>query len=248
MYYIAQDVVNLIVDQLSLLADGCERNRHLQAASLVSTTWINRSQYHLFSTLEFDDSRKIERWCSRIKPDPYGVSRHARVLIIGARRNPLTSYPSPIMVSNIEPALPHFTSFKNLKEFVLGYGWLRHESPGVLAPIFSSSASTLQRLRWAYWGADICETWEDVSTLADLLPNLTHVDLSGCQRICETHVRLSAEGRSPASERFKIRELLVAKDTPFSLPFFESCGLHLQALNLHAFELGDRLSSPLITV
>jgi len=238
--YIPQDVVDLIVDQLSLLAGGDERNRHLQAASLVSTTWINRSQYHLFSTLEFDDSKKIERWCSRIKPDPYGVSRHARVLIIGARRNPIGRYPPSIMVSDVELALPHFTSFKNLKEFVRGYRWPRHASPGVLAPILSSSASTLKRLRWAYWGADICETWDDISTLADLLPNLTHVDLSGCQFICETHVRLSAQGRSPASKRFKVRELLAAQDTPFSLPLFESCGPNLQSLNLHSFELRER--------
>ena len=38
--------------------------------------------------------------------DPYGASRHVRVLIVGPWNCPVTS---PLMVSDIKTALPHFT-------------------------------------------------------------------------------------------------------------------------------------------
>jgi len=138
------------------------------------------------------------------------------------------------MVSDTKPVPPHLTLFKNLEEFVLGNCWLRHASLDILAPIFSSFASTLKRLRLVHWGANICQTWKDTNDLTDLLPNLTHIDLLGCQNIHETHIRLlPEEGRLPASKRFKLRELAVAEDTPFSLPILWPCGPHLQVLNIH---------------
>src|SRR6266478_1512304 len=175
--YIAQDVVDLIVDQLSQsVPQSQERERHLRAASLVSTVWVNRSQHHLSSTIDFRDSSDILKWCSNIEPDPYGVSSHVRVLLIGSGRAYIS--PPPVILSDIETALPHLTLFKNLQELALPHIDLKHPSLGVLVPIFSSFAGTLKRLRWAQEDP-VHETWEAISTLADHLPNLTYINLSG---------------------------------------------------------------------
>jgi len=82
---IPQDVVDLIIDQLSLRADD-QWEWHLKATSLVSTAWVNRSQYHFFSTLEFYRKRELLELCSRIKPDPCGVLRHVRALTLGDKQ------------------------------------------------------------------------------------------------------------------------------------------------------------------
>ena len=260
--HIPQDIVDLIVDQLSLSVD-CETGAsgHLKAASLVSTALVNRSQHHIFSTLEFDDSRKIKRWCSRIKPDPYGVSRHVRILVVCWRDSPAnpiikardikTALPhgcrdlpaapiSPINASDITTTLPHFTSLKNLQEFILGCTCLGPTSLSVLSPIFSSSAGTLKRLRWKNDRLDIRETWEEIRTLIDLLPNLTYVDLPGYLDYDKgAQLRFSAdEAHSPATERFTFHELQIASITLLSHPFFGFCGPHLQVLDLQAFEIG----------
>ena len=141
--YIAQDVVDLIVDQLS----ACNRSRehHLRAASLVSTVWVNRSQHHLFSILKLRSSKTIHKWCSRIKPDPYGVSRHVRVLLLGHDKK---YFRQPLVLSDTKAALPHLTSFKNLQELIIYYIDLENAPLGVLVPIFSSFTGTLKRLRW----------------------------------------------------------------------------------------------------
>jgi len=176
---VTHDIVDLIIDQLSLLEDYETRDPgHHQAASLASTAWVNRSQHHIVSTLELGDSKKIKSWCSRIKPDPYGVSRHVRVPIVGWRDRPRTST-ELLIASGIEVAHPHFASLKNLQEFILGRTYLMDTPLNVLSPIFSSSTGTLKRLRWTNCRANIPKSWEDIRTLANLLPNLTYVDLSG---------------------------------------------------------------------
>ena len=231
--HIPQDVVDLIVDQLSLSA-GWKTRGYLRAASLVSTAWVDRSQHHLFSTLTFYDTVKIERWCSRIKPDPYGVSRHVRALTLGGGCSYTLFNPRP-RVSDIETALPHLVSFKSLQELMLG---IVCTSLGVLAPIFSSSPGILKLHRWARPDVDVYETWKDISTLADLLPNLTHVSLSGYQENSAIHIQLSVnEGSSLAINRFKFHELQIAFGIPHSLPFFETSGPHLQVLDLHEFDI-----------
>ena len=97
-----------------------------------------------------------------------------------------------LLVSDIEAALPHLASFKNLQEFRLGNTDLKNTSLGVLTPIFSATTGTLKRLQCAHRGADIYETWKAISTLADLLSNLAHVNLLGYQGECsEVQIRLS---------------------------------------------------------
>ena len=145
------------------------------------------------------------------------------------------------MASDIEIAHPHFASLKNLREFILGCTYDMDTPLSVLSPIFSSSAGTLKRLRWTNCRADIPKTWEDIRTLANLLPNLTYVDLSGYLHADGgTQARFSAdEGHSPAIRRLTFHELQIADVTLLSLPFFEFCGPHLQVLDLQAFEIDE---------
>ena len=215
---------------------------HLRDASLVSTAWVNRSQYHLFSTLELDKGWKVKRWCSTIKPDPSRVSRHVCVLIVGG-----PSYPSsPPKASDIKTALPHLILFKNLRELTLGR---LYKSLGVLAPVFSSSPGILKLHRWTLDDVCIHETWKDIATVIDLLPNLKHVSILGYRGgYSGIHIQLSAdEGSSLAIKCFKFHRLRIAFQAPHSLSFFETCGPHLQVLDLHKFDawqLGERQTSP----
>jgi len=80
------------------------------------------------------------------------------------------------------------------------------------------------------------KTWEEIRTLTELLPNLTHVvDLSD-----GTQIRFSAdEGHSPAVKRFTFHELRITDIALLSLPFFESRGPHLQVLDLKEFEVEE---------
>jgi len=234
--HIPQDVVDLIVDQLSLRADD-QWEWHLKAASLVSTAWVNRSQYHLFSTLGFHCKRELLELCSRIKPDPCGVLRHVRVLTLGDK-GISGRYWSPVTASDIEASLPHLTSLANLRELIIGCPNIARTSLGVLTPIFSSSPGILKLHWWTSWDTDIHETLKNISPLADLLPNLTQVTLLGYHNRCD-EVQLLADEESPSGiKRFNFHRLRIYHDTSLPLPFFESCGPHLQVLDLSLFSMG----------
>jgi len=229
--YIPQDVVDLVIDQLSLSTDY-EAKFYLQAASLVSTAWVNRSQHHLFSTLEFHGRLKLEKWCSGIKPDPCGVSRHVRVLSLGGNE----PWTPPLLASDIETSIPHLTSFKNLRKLIIGHPDTTYTFPGVLAPIFSSSPGILKLHWWTRWDVDVHEFRKNISTLADLLPNLANINLSDCQSEGEVQL-LVDEGCSLSNKRFEFHTLRITYEIPFSLSFFELCGPRLQILDLSAFQM-----------
>ena len=50
--------------------------------SLVSRAWTGPTQKHHFNTLYIDSPAVLEKWISRISPDPTGVSRHVRKLVL----------------------------------------------------------------------------------------------------------------------------------------------------------------------
>ena len=240
--YIAQDVVDLIVDQLFLLTYDLEGKRYLRAASLVSTIWVNRSQHHLFSTVELRDSRDIQKWCSRIKSDPCGVSRHVRVLLLGGGRLYISPPPAAL---EIETALPHLTSFKNLEELSIRHIDLNHTPLGILVPIFSSFTGALKRFRWSQ-KAPVHETWKTISALTDLLPTHVCVYLSSYRAdydhvLSEIKIRLSVdEGCSRrAIKRFRFDELQALYGVTHSLPLLESHGPHLRVLNLNELQMWE---------
>lgn len=152
--YIPQDIVSLTIDQLVWETVGATQvasrygmvcpsmlARELRATSLVSTQWVDRSQHYLFSIVTLYREEHVREWCSRITPDPHGVSRHVRVLYLRI---------SALHRHFVKAALPNLTSFQNLQELVV-----HHEEPRIscvslddLASIFSSFATTLKRLQW----------------------------------------------------------------------------------------------------
>ena len=242
--HIPQDVVELIIDQLALVINACremhpvDRDKCLQATSLVSTAWVNPSQRHLFSTTDFNSGAEVQKWCSRTRPGPYGISRHVRTLRLWR----------PSLVSDIlETAIPHFTSFRNLRELNIGGDpYLRRvdinrASPDLLAPIFSSFAGTLKRLQWTQKDTTH-ETWKSLYILTDLLPNLMDLDLTGYHYDglpvlppVLPRIHLSSHNEPPdplAFKHFKFHELKIMKSIPPSPPFFEYCQTHLRVLDL----------------
>jgi hypothetical protein len=234
--YIPQDVVNLIIDQLVLTeAYSSERRRCLQATSLVSDVWVNPSRRHLFSIIDFYDSPSVRGWCSRIKPDPYGLSRHVRVLRL---------WSGPLSSGILKTALPHLTSFKNLQELDMGRvlstgrNYINYTPLHVLALIFSSFAGTLKRLRWTQKHASQ-DTWRNFHVLINLLPNLIDLDLSTFHGgltlpLALPRIRLSSYDEPPdpsAFKHFKFQELEITGPIPLPSPFLEHCQTHLQVLN-----------------
>jgi hypothetical protein len=240
--YILQDVVDLIIDQLASMISSLEHRRYLQATSLVSTPWVNPSQRHLFSTIDFFNCLSVRRWCSRIKPDPYGVSRHVRVLRL--RSGPLSS-------SILMTALPHLTSLQNLQEldmsptsYTVDMININHASLNILVPVFSSLAGALKRLRWIQTNTTQ-ETWRNLYILTNLLPNLMDLNLStfhGGLTLPPAlpRIHLSPDGEPPdpsAFEHFKFQELEITDPIPPSSPFLEHCQTHLQVLGFWGGDL-----------
>jgi len=150
--YIPQDIANLIVDQIISISKlhYYEYRECLQATSLVSTVWVNPSQRRLFSVVEFRSKAYLQKWYYGIKPGPHGISRHVRVLRLWG---PIPYIP--------KFALPHLTSFQNLRVLDIGnstYNYIGTAHVASLIPTFASYASTLKRLRWKQGDTDTHET------------------------------------------------------------------------------------------
>jgi len=150
MVYVPQDIVDLIIDQLCSTTLYC--GSFLRATSLVSTAWVNPSQRHLFSTLRLYSSSSVRKWCSRIRPGPHGISRHVRVLQLSSRL---------VVSGTLETALPHFTSFRNLRELDIAGDAVRQNRIGILVPLllvrrYSQATSMYTRLaEWCHSRLDM---------------------------------------------------------------------------------------------
>lgn len=194
--------------------DGCLH----RTTSLASTVWVNPSQRHLFSAIDFYCGAPVQEWPSRIRPGPCGISRYVRVLRLWTL----------LVVSDIiETALPRITSFRNLQEPVIGYVKridINHVSLDVLAPIFPSFAGTLKRLKWVQ--VDLAhESWKNIFILTNLLPNLMDIDLSDFNSDLQTPlsenscILLLSDKEPPeplAFKHFKLRELMIEDSIPLS--------------------------------
>ena len=118
----------------------------------------------------------------------------------------------------------------------------------ILVPIFSSFASTLKRLHWTQ-KVTTHETWKTLYTLADLLPNLMVIDLSGVYNSRDYTPILSptlprihspSDCRPPdplAFKHFRFQELIVMDSVPPSLRFLEYCHTHLRVLDFWSCDL-----------
>ena len=75
-----QELVDKVIDELVELYDY--NIRCIVPYSLISKAWVVRAQQHHFERVSFVGSDKLRRWCRRITPNPAGVSRHTRLLVL----------------------------------------------------------------------------------------------------------------------------------------------------------------------
>lgn len=73
-----QEPVDEIIDNLAYLCHGS--TNPIAAYSLVSKAWVTRTQKHAFESVQFTHTKRLEKWCRKIDPDPAGISRHTRFL------------------------------------------------------------------------------------------------------------------------------------------------------------------------
>ena len=91
-----QELVDKVIDELfalvgrnnSYTGDLRRTSRNFRPVhgisdySLVSRAWVGPTQKHHFSTLHLDCPVISKKWLARIPPDPTGVSRHVRKLVL----------------------------------------------------------------------------------------------------------------------------------------------------------------------
>ena len=75
-----QELVDRIIDELADLNDY--QTCHIAPYSLISRAWVTHTQRHCFEHILFDGPEELEKWRRKIEPDPAGVSRHARRLVL----------------------------------------------------------------------------------------------------------------------------------------------------------------------
>jgi len=72
-----QELVDMVIDELA----GHPIHR-LSPYSLISRAWVTRTQQYHFKWIYFGGLDELEMWCRKIAPDPAGVSRHTRQLVL----------------------------------------------------------------------------------------------------------------------------------------------------------------------
>jgi hypothetical protein len=140
--YLPQELTDKIIDSVWEIDDSPSHTA-TRTASLVSKSWVDRSQHYLFRTVEFsggDD--KLRRWCNAVVPGPNGVSRHVHSLTIVGRGG------LPISEDFLELASPYLESFSNVQVLrVLGWN-VEQFSPEILARSFASFAEGVRIFQW----------------------------------------------------------------------------------------------------
>ena len=89
-----QELVDQVIDELFSLVGrkNCylghssrfttQSDHGISSYSLVSRAWASSTQKHHFKTLSLDSPAILEKWRTRIAPNPTGVSRHVRELVL----------------------------------------------------------------------------------------------------------------------------------------------------------------------
>ena len=148
------------------------------------------------------------------------------------------------MVSGtLQTALPNFASFQNLQELEIIGDTMHRDRIDILVPLLSSSAGTLKRLQWTQdreKGVTRDSTWGYLYALANSLPNLTEINLSGvyidsltppCALPC---IHLFPGHQLPdlfAFKHIKFQKLELIDPIHPSPLFFKYCQNHLRVLD-----------------
>jgi len=108
-----QELIDRIIDHV-------DDRISLRACSLVSSRWSPRSRKHLFAQVELASISDLQRWCTRIRPGPSGLSSLVEHLTLSECHDidhPSSMSPSPSWLhpSILTNAAPHFQSFSALR-------------------------------------------------------------------------------------------------------------------------------------
>ena len=152
---IPQELVDKIIDGV-WDADDSPSHTTTKAASLISRSWVNRCQQHLFHDIEFSIfGPHFERWCDVVSPDLNGVSRHVRSLTIQARGVD----GQWIDEEPLERGLPFFDSFRNVR-ILRVHNWdIGPFPPELLTRCFTAFAGSIRILQWDPYVQITRESW-----------------------------------------------------------------------------------------
>ena len=140
---IPQELINKIIDRI-WDADDSPSHATTKAASLISRSWVDRSQRHLFHDIRFSPiGTPFVRWCAAVSPGPNRVSRHVRSLTILARADGWW-----IDERILERFLPFFQSFCNVRVLRVLNWDIEHFPPEILTRCFTSFAGSVRVLQW----------------------------------------------------------------------------------------------------
>jgi len=159
---IPQELIDKIIDGI-WDADDSPSHAATRAASLISRSWVDRSQHHLFHDIKFscDDLR----WCDAVPPDPNGVLRHVRSLTIQA--SGIDGW--WIDKSSLEHALPYFNSFRDIQVLRV-QNWDIDPFPSeLLARCFAPFAGGVRLLQWDPYQNTSREAWIHIVGLFPLV-------------------------------------------------------------------------------
>lgn len=113
-----QEIYDIIIDEVAEEPEPVLRVTTLRACSLISRAWVNRSQGHLFSKIEFNREGALRKWRAKIGAD--GPSYHVTHLH-------LTRGSMNLILGDVVPAGWDMSSFTNLRILHLAGFALQHK-------------------------------------------------------------------------------------------------------------------------
>ena len=140
---VPQELVDKIIDRV-WDTDDSPSHTAIKGISLVSRSWVDRSQQHLFHDIKFSFGPSFSRWCGAVSPGPDGLSRHIRSLTIQARG----TGGRWIDQETLERGLPFFDSFRNVRVLRVHDWNVEPFPPEILTRCFTSFAGSIRILQW----------------------------------------------------------------------------------------------------
>ena len=151
---IPQELIDKIIDRV-WDADDSPSQTTTKATSLVSKSWVERSQHHLFHDITFSFGPSFDQWCDAVSPGPDGVSRHVRSLTIEGRG----TYGEWISEDSLERGLPFFDSFRNVQALRIRHWNIEPFPPELLTRCLAPFAGGVRILQWDPHPQVLHEAW-----------------------------------------------------------------------------------------
>ena len=162
---IPQELIDKIIDRIWDI-DASPSHTTAKAASLISRSWVERSQHHLFHSVKFCVfGPHFSRWCDAVSPGPNGVSRHVRSLAIEGR----AANGWWIGEDSLERGLPFFDSFRNVQVLRIHHWNVDQFPPEMLTRCFTPFARGVRLLQWDPYTQMSRESWVHVVGLFPLI-------------------------------------------------------------------------------